>query len=429
MTKTAQKYGVRMEGISFSRETIRNIPIWYHGEAEKRIRRIANSQASQCLRCDHNVKTTGDALDIAEISLNRRHRKRDDCPCEECENLWDKNGCIGPNSCITRAKELLDTLPPKWDPRETLPDDFEKEMQNAELSTRDEDWVKFKKQLVTARDTGGTFGIFTEDPKSEVGGGQSAWISKHRNSILTREKPTTDREQLAGMTQSKAYEAVKELRAKKRKVRQRTKAMIDLAKAQIEETFGETPSEPKIWKTMRSKDFMRKSGQFLWFTAHDAYMVGTQWLRESFNDTLKERAYCELCNGKIDSMQRILTECDSPGQEIIWDKVKALWEKTESIEWMRPGVGTIIGAGVAKIKDRTSGKDMKGDARLWKILIEESAYLLWRMRCERVIRNKNEPFTEAEVSNRWEKMMNERLQLDRRLTNKRFERKALSEEI
>ncbi|KAJ8087270.1 hypothetical protein PM082_006100 [Marasmius tenuissimus] len=159
MTTTAQKYGIRMEGISFSRESIRSIPIWYHGEADKRIRLIANSQASQCLRNDHQVKTTGDALNFAEIKLNEKHRRRDDCECTECTELWRQYGCIAPNGCINRAEELLNTLPPKWDPRETLPEDFENEKQQSE---NDEDWIMFRKEIVTAKAPKELFRVFTE---------------------------------------------------------------------------------------------------------------------------------------------------------------------------------------------------------------------------------------------------------------------------
>ena len=58
-----------------------------------------------------------------------------------------------------------------------------------------------------------------------------------------------------------------------------------------------------------------------------------------------------------------------------------------------------------------------GESRLFRILISESAHLIWRLRCERVI-NEQPPFSDREVKNRWLKTINMRLRLDRLLTNK-----------
>jgi lysine/ornithine N-monooxygenase len=59
----------------------------------------------------------------------------------------------------------------------------------------------------------------------------------------------------------------------------------------------------------------------------------------------------------------------------------------------------------------------------------ESAYLIWILRCERVIAKDNSPFSEEEIESRWWKMMNERLHLDMRMTNKKFEKKAISKRL
>ncbi|KAJ4478484.1 hypothetical protein J3R30DRAFT_3256331, partial [Lentinula aciculospora] len=32
--------------------------------------------------------------------------------------------CEHPHGCANQAKKLLDTLPPKWDPRSELPEDY-----------------------------------------------------------------------------------------------------------------------------------------------------------------------------------------------------------------------------------------------------------------------------------------------------------------
>ncbi|KAJ3735972.1 hypothetical protein DFJ43DRAFT_990693, partial [Lentinula guzmanii] len=71
-------------------------------------------------------------------------------------------------------------------------------------------------------------------------------------------------------------------------------------------------------------------------------------------------------------------------------------------------------------------KLLVGEGRLWKLLVAHSVHLIWSLRCERVIRNESRAFSKNEIKNRWTKMMNSRLDLDRSMTHPRFEKKVLS---
>ncbi|KAJ7699515.1 hypothetical protein B0H17DRAFT_926241 [Mycena rosella] len=57
-----------------------------------------------------------------------------------------------------------------------------------------------------------------------------------------------------------------------------------------------------------------------------------------------------------------------------------------------------------------------GTARLFRILVSESAHLIWCLKCERVIQEKD-PASNQETKNRWLKLMNNRLELDCLPTN------------
>ncbi|KAG2070451.1 hypothetical protein BDR04DRAFT_1018719, partial [Suillus decipiens] len=48
---------------------------------------------------------------------------------------------------------------------------------------------------------------------------------------------------------------------------------------------------------------------------------------------------------------------------------------------------------------------------LLRILLSESAYLIWTLRCERTI--KGQTHTEENITSRWHNTINQRLQLDR----------------
>ncbi len=101
LLRTAKEYGLQLDQLVVLPETAREMPIWYHIEADDRIRRIVTSRASTCLRDNHAVRTVGQAERmIAELAVDQG-----DPPCAH------------PQECAKRALELLDTLPPKWDPR------------------------------------------------------------------------------------------------------------------------------------------------------------------------------------------------------------------------------------------------------------------------------------------------------------------------
>ncbi|KAL0058369.1 hypothetical protein AAF712_013560 [Marasmius tenuissimus] len=236
---------------------------------------------------------------------------------------------------------------------------------------------------------------------------------------------------LATLDQKTTYRAIRRRKKLKQKKRERTEQAMDLTKAQIEELFEYKPTNEGIWKAMRNKDMSKKQYHFMWMTAHDVYMVGDKWSREGNKPKAKENAECKHCFGKIESMTHILTECESPGQEEIWTLTRNVWKNRGTTpEWRTPGLGAIIGCGLARCRDNTESKaSKKGTERLWRILLASAAHLIWVLRCERVLNKNNAPFTPKEIHNRWRTEIDARIDIDRRSTNKKYEKKALCVEI
>ncbi|KAJ7352012.1 hypothetical protein DFH08DRAFT_693556, partial [Mycena albidolilacea] len=88
-------------------------------------------------------------------------------------------------------------------------------------------------------------------------------------------------------------------------------------------------------------------------------------------------------------------------------------------------IGTIISAGLATFKN-DEGKAKPGEARLYRILMAESAHLIWKIRCDRVMQKNGAHPTEIEVHNKWVLAMNNRLKLDCQMTDDRkYEKKAV----
>ncbi|KAL0562895.1 hypothetical protein V5O48_019183, partial [Marasmius crinis-equi] len=232
---------------------------------------------------------------------------------------------------------------------------------------------------------------------------------------------------LSALTQRLAHRSIRSAKSKGQKDRPRTKNMLEKTQAQIEEVFQYVPEEQAIWKALRLPEFSKKLRQFLWMTAHDAYMVGDKWNRDSYPVEVKNRRWCEHCPGKEESMEHILTQCESPGQGEVWDLAETVWNnKCSETEWFKPGIDTIIGAGLAKTEKAKPSENNSGENRLWRILIAESAHLIWVMRCERILEKENTAFSENEVRARWRTRMNGRIALDQRLTNKKYGPKAVS---
>ncbi|THU83858.1 hypothetical protein K435DRAFT_733727, partial [Dendrothele bispora CBS 962.96] len=157
LTDTAKKFGLRIEGMAFSRSIIRQMPIWYHKEADSIIRTLNHTQASQCLKKNHAVRTVGDTETLANMLQNDQHTMENNCNCECCTHLRTNPHCEHPHSCMKQALKLINTLPPKWDPRSILPEDYQKKPQRT-----DPDWIPFDARITTNGSLADVFRIFTD---------------------------------------------------------------------------------------------------------------------------------------------------------------------------------------------------------------------------------------------------------------------------
>ncbi len=126
-------------------------------------------------------------------------------------------------------------------------------------------------------------------------------------------------------------------------------------------------------------------------------------------------------------MDHILTTCDAPGQEIIWTLARNIWRKKTKSELIITK-GTIMSCGVQPATAHRS--PTKRTTELFRrILLSESAHLIWRLRNERVI-NKRQPYSENEISQCWLGALNRRLRMDCLLRDKRkYNKKVILKSI
>lgn len=163
--KAAKTYGLRREGLAFHRNILRQMPIWLHGEADPKIRRLIHSKVSECLRDNHLIRTVNDAEALARILRNPEHEARARYKCAFCNPAHSGKGCSNPHACYERARDLLDLLPEKCDPRKPKPEDAERDypsLKDSQDANHDEDWITFDLAITAGGNLTDNFRIFTD---------------------------------------------------------------------------------------------------------------------------------------------------------------------------------------------------------------------------------------------------------------------------
>ncbi|KAJ6524164.1 hypothetical protein B0H19DRAFT_1215011 [Mycena capillaripes] len=201
------------------------------------------------------------------------------------------------------------------------------------------------------------------------------------------------------------YRGIREEKNRGITTRIATRKQLDLVKKSALDSLERHVSDGEIWMAARGKDILPRSAQFLWKSLHNAHKIGHYW---THIPECEDRAVCRECNAE-ESLDHILTKCASPGQEIVWREVEKLWTKKKG-KWLTPFLGMILGSGLAEFRNDDSERD-DGAERLYRILMSEAAYLIWRLRNERVIQRDGDPASEQEIVNRWNYHINYRLQV------------------
>lgn len=243
---------------------------------------------------------------------------------------------------------------------------------------------------------------------------------------VTREWRVTGA-RLNTITQSLAYKHIRRIKMKTYKPRHDTKKTLKRVQKEIKKHLHTEVNESEIWKTIRHKDITRTTRYFLWMVIHNAYMIGSNWDRQGFSEEYQERGICQKCKTK-ESMEHILFQCKAKGRKTTWKEAKGIWKRKTNTEWPEPCLGTIVGGKYANF-ETAKDENQEPLRRLYSILMTETAHLVWKMRCERVINNEGKEHTKAEARNRLYAAINKRLELDREMTNPRYERKALKKSV
>ncbi|KAI9069299.1 hypothetical protein FKP32DRAFT_1557310, partial [Trametes sanguinea] len=176
MIKVADKYGLRQEGLAFSRNTLRSMPMWGHAHVpDKNMRAKARAcAATACLMNKHHLRTVGEFERFTDGNSWPGHVQRRTCACAKCEELITEARCADPERCRSKAASIFDLLPSKWDPRGVHPEDYE-EWVAMETDEPPDEAVLFDRKVVTDEYIADTFRIFTEGEVSEMRANTRLW--------------------------------------------------------------------------------------------------------------------------------------------------------------------------------------------------------------------------------------------------------------
>ncbi|PBK83573.1 hypothetical protein ARMGADRAFT_944786 [Armillaria gallica] len=161
LIKTVQKYNVCLDGLALSQSILWDMPIWYHIKL-KATRWLFNSgEHVKCLKIRHGIRTVGDTEKLARYLSEDRHRERGRCVCSACTHAREQLGCRSPRKCFQKARSMIRSLPPKWNPLLDPPTELPRD--NDADKERDGNTSTFKPHLITMGTITDACRIFTDD--------------------------------------------------------------------------------------------------------------------------------------------------------------------------------------------------------------------------------------------------------------------------
>ncbi len=220
---------------------------------------------------------------------------------------------------------------------------------------------------------------------------------------------------MKSLTQKLAYEGIRAWNGTKD--RKATRRNILNTQQEIARATRVRPLEEAVWSLLRKDPISKKVRDFVWKALHEGHRVGKFWKNIP---GYEDRALCASC-GTPDSMEHILTKCLRPGQQTAWALARGILEK-KGVDLPEVTAGIALGAHTFTVID-PNGEQRHGPTRLARLILTETAYLIWVLRCERVVGDREprpERLEHEYVERRWMRMASNRLQLDRVLTSKRI---------
>ncbi|KAH7099072.1 hypothetical protein BKA62DRAFT_608330, partial [Auriculariales sp. MPI-PUGE-AT-0066] len=223
---------------------------------------------------------------------------------------------------------------------------------------------------------------------------------------------------LSGLSQRLAHQTIRRTRSRATRARRSTTAHLDAAREAVFAACGRHPSDRDLHLSAFHRDFRRETRQLLWRGKHMAHRCGDFF--ERMGPEWQHLAVCRLCEDTTDSFEHALMTCEDGVRAQVWRLAEQLWTSRGG-EWPALSIGLVLGCGAVSIRNAKRKYDA-GATRLFRILIAESAHLIWNLRCDRRIEHADDPdFRHAPqfVKSEFCRVIRSRFDSDHLLTNRR----------
>lgn len=150
--------------------------------------------------------------------------------------------------------------------------------------------------------------------------------------------------------------------------------IIEGIQDETELSTGLRPTAAAIWMGLKSPIIRKQVSDFLWQAIHGRTVCGPHFAH--WGGEWTERQYCEC--GAIESLPHILLSCQQrEWRKAVWEEYVSIRQQataTKTLQQEIPSYSEILGIGVRK-------SELKGaTVHLEKILIAETAFVIWKLR-------------------------------------------------
>ncbi|EJD35548.1 hypothetical protein AURDEDRAFT_75169 [Auricularia subglabra TFB-10046 SS5] len=228
---------------------------------------------------------------------------------------------------------------------------------------------------------------------------------------------------VVGITQREALRAIKHTTLPPHDYRRATRQNILEIQSSLLDRCDFAPTDWQVWTGLRSRDLSRGARNFLWRAIHGAHKMGAYFSK--MPQPWKAYEKCATC-GCLETLFHVLFECPDTHSDRIWESAQELlWHRgiCKSID-----LGTVLGCASVRLRGDHVYRDLAAE-RAFRIVVSETAFFLWKLRCEKRIQHAEEPawgISDEDALARWTALLRNRISMDVLLSDaNRFKNLAL----